>query len=134
MNFVPLRAYDSYIEANMQLQQLEAEGIKAYLQDEYTVTIDPILSNAVGGIKLLVYYEQFERAREIIEKLEADYRKTFVCPQCGSNKYYEVTDTKKAVNWFSAILSSLFGNYAVTVTRVFRCFDCGFESRESTPQ
>jgi predicted RNA-binding Zn-ribbon protein involved in translation (DUF1610 family) len=133
MNFIPLRAYDSYIDANLRLQQLEAEGIRAYLQDEHTVTIDPILSNAVGGIKLLVYEEQAERAREIIETLEKEYRNSFVCPSCGSHKFHEVTDTKKAVNWLSAIITYLFGNYAVSVTKVFRCFDCGFETRESPP-
>jgi len=131
MNFIPLRAYDSYIEANLRLQQLEAEGVRAYLQDEFTVTVDPILSNAVGGIKLLVFEEQFERARDIIEALENEYKKSFVCPQCGSHQYHEVTDTKKAVNWFSAIISSWFGNYAVAVTKVFRCFDCGYESKSA---
>jgi predicted RNA-binding Zn-ribbon protein involved in translation (DUF1610 family) len=130
MNFIPLRAYDSYIDANLRLQQLEAEGIRAYLQDEHTVTIDPILSNAVGGIKLLVYEEQVDRAREIIDTLEKEYRNSFVCPSCGSQKFYEVTDTKKAVNWLSAIITYLFGNYAVSLSKVFKCFDCGFESRE----
>lgn len=130
MNFIPLRAYDSYITANLRLQQLEAEGIRASLQDEYTVTIDPILSNAVGGIKLLVYEEQYQRAKEIIEKMEEEYRNTFVCPKCGSSQFHEITDTKKAVNWFSAIITWLFGNYAVTVTKVFRCFECGFETKD----
>ena len=58
----------------MMLQRLEQEGIKAYLQDEYTVTIDPILSNAIGGIKLMVYDHQAERALELINGFEEQYR------------------------------------------------------------
>ncbi len=32
----------------------EEEGINCWLKDENTVTIDPILTNAIGGIKLMV--------------------------------------------------------------------------------
>jgi hypothetical protein len=56
----------------MVLQLLEEEGIRAYLQDEHSVTINPLLTNAIGGIKLMVYQEQVPRALELLEKLEAD--------------------------------------------------------------
>jgi hypothetical protein len=68
--FIPLRTYDNYIPANMMLQRLEAEGIRAYLQDEYTVTINPIFSNQIGGIKLMVYTEQAGRASELLGMFE----------------------------------------------------------------
>lgn len=70
--FVAIRSYDHYIPANMVLQQLEEEGIRAYLQDEHTVTINPLLTNAIGGIKLMVYQHQVPRALELLGKLEAD--------------------------------------------------------------
>jgi hypothetical protein len=54
------------------LQQLEAEGIRAYLQDEHTVTINPLLTNAIGGIKLMVYKDQVPRALELLSQLEAE--------------------------------------------------------------
>ena len=127
MNFIQLRSYDSYITANMQLQQLEVEGIRAYLQDENTVTINPVLSQAIGGIKLMVYEEQLPRAIELLNAIDDDYRKSLPCPKCGAFDIHSVTDTKKAVNWFSAILTSLFGNYAVPVNSVYRCFACGYE-------
>jgi len=46
--------------------RLTDEYINCHLQDEYTVTIDPLLSNAVGGIKLMVAETQAERALEIL--------------------------------------------------------------------
>jgi hypothetical protein len=45
---------------------LKEEYINCYLQDEYSVTIDPFLSNAIGGIKLMVAESQLERAKEIL--------------------------------------------------------------------
>jgi hypothetical protein len=54
------------------LQRLEAEGIRAYLQDEHTVTINPIFSNAIGGIKLMVFEQQVARARELLQLFEKE--------------------------------------------------------------
>lgn len=54
------------------LQRLEAEGIRAYLQDEHTVTINPLFSNAIGGIKLMVYGEQVARAQELLQLFEKE--------------------------------------------------------------
>ena len=66
MKFILLAAFDNYIPAHIALGRLKEEFINCYLQDEYTVTIDPLLSNAVGGIKLMVAETQAERAREIL--------------------------------------------------------------------
>lgn len=70
MKFVLLRAYDNYIPAHIALGRLKEEFINCYLQDEYSVTIDPFLSNAIGGIKLMVADTQAERAFEILNTLQ----------------------------------------------------------------
>jgi hypothetical protein len=114
------------------LQRLEEEGIKAYLKDEHTVTIDPILSNAIGGIKLMVFREQAERALELITSFEEAYNKAVVCPGCRSTNMHFVTQSKNVTNWFTAIVTWLFGNYALPHKKVYRCFNCGHES-ESMP-
>ena len=66
MSFIAISAYDNYIPAHIALGRLKEQYINCYLQDEYTVTIDPLLSNAVGGIKLMVAETQAERALEIL--------------------------------------------------------------------
>ena len=128
--FVAVRSYDNYINANLILQRLEEEGIRAWLQDEYTVTIDPILSNAVGGIKLMVYHEQVSRANALLNDIEQVYKQAAKCPRCGSTNVHYVTQTSHPANWLSAIASWLFGNYAVSVKQVYHCFDCEFEFEE----
>lgn len=128
--FVAVRTYDNYIPANMMLQRLEEEGIRAWLQDEHTVTIDPILANAVGGIKLMVYHEQVPRAMDILQHIEQAYKKSVTCPRCGSTNVHFVTQTSNPANWLSAIASWLFGNYAISVKQVYHCFDCEYEFGE----
>ena len=68
--FVLLATFDNYIPAHIALGKLKDEFINCYLQDEYTVTIDPLLSNAIGGIKLMVAESQAERALDILNHKE----------------------------------------------------------------
>lgn len=112
------------------LQRLEAEGIRAYLQDEHTVTIDPILSNAIGGIKLMVFEEQLPRAQELLQQFELAYKQAVVCPHCHSNNILFVTQASNPANWISAIATWFISSYAVPVKQVYRCFDCGKEFEE----
>lgn len=70
--FTAIRSYDNYISANLILQQIEQAGIKAYLENEYSATINPFLSNSMGGIKLMVFTEQAARAIELVEELEGN--------------------------------------------------------------
>ena len=67
MKFVLLLSFDNYIHAHIALGRLKEEYINCYLQDEYSVTIDPFLSNAIGGIKLMVAEAQAERAKDILK-------------------------------------------------------------------
>lgn len=46
--------------------RLEAEGIQTFAQDELTIQIDPLYSNALGGIKLMVNEQDVPRAIEIL--------------------------------------------------------------------
>ena len=53
--------------------RLESEGIETFVQDELTIQIDPLYSNALGGIKLMVQPQDVVRATEILA--EAGYVK-----------------------------------------------------------
>lgn len=70
MRFVLLTSFDNYISAHIAMGRLKEEYINCYLQDEYSVTIDPILSNAIGGIKLMVAESQAQRAFELLNSTE----------------------------------------------------------------
>lgn len=70
MNFVLLKTYDNYIPAHIDMGMLQQENINCHLRDEYSVTIDPFLSNAIGGIKLMVAENQAQRALEILQQTQ----------------------------------------------------------------
>ncbi|HEY0068053.1 MAG TPA: DUF2007 domain-containing protein [Flavisolibacter sp.] len=67
MSFIQVRSFDNYIEANIVMHMLQHYDINCHLKDEYTVTIDPFLSPALGGMKLMVHESQIERALELME-------------------------------------------------------------------
>jgi hypothetical protein len=66
MKAVTIRTFDNYIDANIISGKLQAEGITCFLADEYTATINPFLSNAIGGIKLNVPEAEAAKARELL--------------------------------------------------------------------
>jgi len=49
---------------------LQDKGINCHLIDEYIITLDPLLSPAIGGMKLMVYETQAQRAKELLEAVE----------------------------------------------------------------
>jgi DNA-directed RNA polymerase subunit RPC12/RpoP len=126
MEFLLLRSFDNYINAGILLARLDEEGITGYLKDAYTVTIDPILSNAVGGIKLMVHPDDFEEAAALLAGYDKDYRESLSCPQCGS-KNIEYISRPGVKNWLTAIVSWLFSSYAVAPEQVYHCFNCNYE-------
>ena len=86
MELVTVRTFSNYISANLLLSKLRNGGIECYLKDENTVTMDPILTYAVGGIKLVVKKEDSEEVLKILQQFDEDYMQKAVCPKCGSHK------------------------------------------------
>lgn len=130
MEFVLLNSYNNYIEAHIAKGVLEENDINCWLKDENTVTIDPILTNAVGGIKIMVVKAEAERAWEILSQLRKEQKLAVTCPQCGSNNIELVSTPRKAINWLSAISTFFVGDYALTIEKVNHCFDCKHEFPE----
>lgn len=130
MDFVILNTYANYVDAHIAKGVLEEEGINCWLKDENTVTIDPILTNAVGGIKLMVPKEDAQKAWELLDGLRKEQKALLACPQCGSHNIELVSTPRKAMNWVSAMVTFFLGEYAIATDKVNHCFDCGHEFPE----
>ena len=130
MEFILLESFDNYIDANLVLGRMEEAGLHCWLQDENTATINPILTNAIGGIKLMVAKEEIEQAVEILNALKEIKRKTYACPYCGSNNIEYITSPRKASNVISSVLTWLLGNYAIGIEQIWHCFNCNKEFKE----
>ncbi|MFV0606066.1 MAG: DUF2007 domain-containing protein [Niabella sp.] len=127
MKFRVAAVYDNYISANIAMGLLQNENINCWLKDENTVTIDPILTNAVGGIKLMVPEVQLDRAFSILDKTKQSFNKQHPCPQCGSNNIEYVSTPKKASNLWGTIISALFLGAPTPIDKLYHCFNCGNE-------
>ncbi|MFY7963395.1 MAG: DUF2007 domain-containing protein [Chitinophagaceae bacterium] len=108
--------------------------INCYLKDEFTVTIDPILSNAIGGIKLCVADTDFLKAKELLLVFEEEQKIT--CPKCGSKSVQYINQPKNPANWLFAIASWFLTSYALKGKEIYHCFDCKyeFEDIEESPK
>jgi hypothetical protein len=76
-------------EATPIQMKLGSFGIESELNGEMTVAANPFLSNAIGGIQVLVSETDAERATEILaehRRVEAEVEavRARTCPKCGN--------------------------------------------------
>ncbi|MBX9784168.1 MAG: DUF2007 domain-containing protein [Chitinophagaceae bacterium] len=127
MSYINLISFPNYLDAHLRLMHLQEQGINCWLKDENTVTIDPILTNAIGGIKLMVHEAQAGRAAELLRIMMNKEHEATPCPQCHSLNVEYIVTHRKAGNWLSAIATFLLGDFAMAPHKVYHCFDCGHE-------
>jgi len=94
--FYIIGAFEFVADVQIIKGKLESEGIPVFLKDENTLNSDPLISNAIGGVKLQVYSKDKERALAIYNEIRAysldDNGNPIVCPNCKAQKsevYYE---------------------------------------------
>ena len=105
MKLVTIKTFSYDHETILFEPKFKAEGIEYFLADQKTIAIDPLVSNAIGGIKLQVKIEDEERARKLVAEIDANnhqsnlgdvievenqqYEKTLdECPKCKSEEIY----------------------------------------------
>ncbi|WP_404425818.1 hypothetical protein [Nibricoccus sp. IMCC34717] len=60
-----IASFSKPIDAHLLIARLEGSGVRAFARDENMVTVDWIVSNAIGGVKVDVSDEDFLKALEI---------------------------------------------------------------------
>lgn len=85
-----LAVFEYSTEAHVTKSKLDSENIQTMLMDEKTIDSDPLVSNAIGGVKLLVHKNDFEKAVKIYNEIRV-YQKDkngneINCPKCQSNR------------------------------------------------
>ncbi len=128
MQTTVLKTFDNYFSANIILGRLQDAGINCFLKDEFSATVNPVLNNAIGGIKLIVFEKDAEEALELLTYFEEEYLKTLACPQCGEKDIVMLTEIIKA-NPIENFLSWLFRSSNISAEHVYRCSNCGWESK-----
>src|SRR4051794_23259584 len=66
--FITVKTFYFPNDASILMAHLESEGIECRLKDGLTIQVNPLYSNAIGGVKLQVRQTNFTRAVEILEE------------------------------------------------------------------
>ena len=126
---VTIGIYSTPFEANMAKSKLESAGIYAFVADEYTIGINWLYSNALGGVKVQVPESVVSEAREIlaseVESPTADELAAVdACPQCGSKNTEDFLDQRGSFfTW------ALLGIPLLLPSKKKKCCDCGHRWR-----
>jgi len=123
--FITLGAFEFVADVQIIKGKLESEGIPVFLRDENTLNSDPLISSAIGGVKLQVYGRDKERALEIYNEIRAyaldDEGNPIICPNCKAQKseaYYER----------KGIFNKLFPFFE---KRKYKCLQCGMITNQT---
>jgi len=124
MSFINISSYDNYVNANMHLSMLEEQGINCHLKDEHTITIDPLLSPAIGGIKLMVAEPQADRARQVLKEAEMEWLKTVPCPACHQLSLQKIVRVTEFTTLWGKLKSMLANGQEKEVKAYYQCDSC----------
>ena len=117
--FYQLASFEYVADVQIVKGKLESEGIPVFLRDENTLNSDPLISNAIGGVKLLVYASDKEMAIDIYNDIRAYAQDSFgnpiVCPNCKAQKSEPYYNRK-------GIFYKLFPFFE---KRKYKCLNCG---------
>jgi len=114
-----IASYTKMEDAHLAVSKLEGSGVRAWLRDEATANIYWLYSNAIGGVKVEVAEEDYERAREILD-LPKEESGLLTCSHCGSEnvRLRELDFGAMILMVFTSILSPI-------KSRKADCRDCG---------
>ena len=86
--FKLLKTFLNPVDANITKGLLESNGIEAFIFDENILSVDPILTTALGGIRLMVRSSDYEDALSIIKEVDEENireESNLKCPFCASS-------------------------------------------------
>lgn len=94
-----LGAFDYLADAELLKAKLESEGIHVFLKDANILQADPFIASAIGGVKVMVYQQDLERAEEIynsVRRYAVDKNgNPVVCPNCKATRSERYSDRSK---------------------------------------
>ena len=111
--------------------KLESEGIEVFMRDNNTVDSNPLYSNAVGGVKLFVKNDDFDKATDIFSNISQysldDNKKLIKCPKCGAEQIDMVTSIKDLKSFLVFLFSIFLVAMPFYSKHKYKCDNCKFE-------
>lgn len=111
--------------------KLESEGIEVYIRDNNIVDSNPLYSNAVGGIKLFVKSEDFDKAQLVLSDVSQyslnENNQLIKCPKCNTEQVEMVTSIKDIRSFLAFLFSVLVVYMPFYSKHKYKCQSCKFE-------
>ena len=129
--FTLLRRFQYSSEAIIFQGKLESQGIEVFLRDQVTIDSNPFYSNALGGIKLFVKTEEYEKANEVLNDVSLysvdDNHNPMQCPKCGSEEIDMITSIKdwKSLLYFLVMFFAFL--FPINAKHKYKCQKCKTE-------
>ncbi|WP_417196970.1 DUF2007 domain-containing protein [Bizionia sp.] len=129
--FKTITVFQYTTEAEIIKGRLEAEGIEVFLTDYTTIDTNPIVSNAIGGVKLKVYTEQEAEAIAILKSISSysldDDGHAIHCPNCQETKIELFSTIKDLKSFMAFLVGFVFGTLPFHTRYNYRCEHCKTE-------
>jgi len=130
-SLIEIANYQFSSEAYLFKGKLESEGIEVFLQNENTINTDPLLSTALGGVKLFVNSEDVLQSRQILDAIPEysldDKGELLTCPNCGSQKIFMTTTIKDIKSFLAFIYGLITLSMPLFSKQKYKCENCNFE-------
>ncbi|MCA5006414.1 putative signal transducing protein [Sphingobacterium bovistauri] len=133
MKLITFKTFDNPIEAHNFRNRLEAEDIEAYIYDEHIIGLNPLYSNAIGGIKVKIAENDLDQANLVLQAINSnqyysDTRDILKCLSCDSEdvntNYRDFKNLSGIVSFFASIV---FMVYPIYFARKCKCNACDLE-------
>lgn len=127
--FTLLRRFQYSSEAIIYQGKLESQGIEVFLRDNNIVDSNPLYSNAVGGVKMFVKTEDFDKANQILGEVSLysvdDDNQPIKCPKCGAEQVEMETSIR---DWKTLWNVIWLGFLALSFEKYkYKCQNCKYE-------
>lgn len=132
--FTTIATFNYSSEAHIIKGKLNSEGIDAFLIDDITIDVDPLVSHAIGGVKLRVPTIQLEDAKKVLNSIHkysiSDGGENIICPNCKSEKINLVTTVKHKRGFLFFALAFLYTMFPFFIKSVYKCENCNEEFKK----
>ena len=129
--FKTVARYQYSAEAQIMKGRLEADGIQCFLPDVHTIDTDPLVSNAIGGVKLKVTEKDANAALEALEsvsKFSVDNRGSEIsCPRCSGSKVMLMSHVRSLKSLLFFTFSFFLTALPLNIKYDYHCNDCSFK-------
>lgn len=108
--------------------KLESENIAVFLRDEFTIATDPFATNAIGGVKMDVYKEDYVKAIGLIEQANPEITQRItdlvICPNCKKREVREQSDVLTATTFAERLKAVAMSIFPFSNDKHYKCRNC----------